>query len=389
MFLLLAFLFYAQGAETSIEKQFQEGARALTEGRYVDAEKAYESLVKINPQVPEISANLGMVYFQEGKYAPAVRSLRQALRLKPSMTQAGCFLAMSLSELGQYDEALPGLETGFKRASDPALKRLLGLHLTRAYTGMHRDRDAVQTTLELTRLYPNDPEVLYEAGRICGNFAYLSMQKLASVAPDSVWRLQASAELFETEGQYDAAIASYRKILDREPRRPGIHFRLGRSLLARARAQNEPGSSTEGLKEFEQELEIDPTNANAAYEAGELCRKAWELNKARELFEMALKHYPDFQEAHVGLGRVLLAQKKADLALPHLQKAVSLDREDEVAYYQLAAAYRQIGNVTEQKKAIAQFNTLRARREQHQAALVEVSPARSVTRQELGPQESE
>src|SRR5689334_15328978 len=142
MFLLLAFLVCAQGTETSIERQFQEGARALAEGRYVDAERAYESLLKMNPQVPEVSANLGMVYFQEGKYAPAARSLRQALKLKPGMAQAGYFLAMSLSELGQYDEALPGLESGFKRASDPGLKRLLGLHLTRAYTGMRRDRDA-------------------------------------------------------------------------------------------------------------------------------------------------------------------------------------------------------------------------------------------------------
>jgi tetratricopeptide (TPR) repeat protein len=387
--LFLAWLVFAQDVETSMQKQFQEGARALAEGRYVDAERAYEALAKMNPQVAEVSANLGLVYFQEGKYALANRSLREALKLKPGMTQAGYFLAMSLSELGHYEEALPGLETGFKRASDPGLKRLLGLHLTRAYTGMRRDRDAVQTSLELTRLFPNDPEVLYETGRVCGNFAYLAMQKLASVAADSVWRLQASAELFEAEGQYDAAIANYRKILEREPRRPGIHFRVGRCLLVRARAQNAEGGSTEALKEFDQELAIDPTNANAAYEAGEIFRKTWELNKARELFEMALQYYPDFEEAHVGLARVLLAQQKADPALAHLQKAVSLNREDDVAYYQLAAVYRHMGNANEQQKALAEFRNLRARRAQQQSALVEVSPVRTVTKQELGSQESE
>jgi tetratricopeptide (TPR) repeat protein len=388
-FVCLAWLVFAQDAETSVQKQFQEGASALAEGRYEDAEKAYESLARIKPEIPEVYANLGLVYFQRGKYALAARSLRQALKLKPGMTQAGYFLAMSLSELGHYDEALPGLETGFKRASDSGLKRLLGLHLTRAYTGMRRDRDAVQTTLELTRLYPNDPEVLYETGRMCGNFAYLAMQKLASVAPDSVWRLQASAELFETEGQYDSAIANYRNVLQQEPRRPGIHFRLGRCLLARSRAQNAQGDATETLKEFDQELAIDPTNANASYEAAEIYRKAGQLNEARELFEMALQHYPDFEEAHVGLGRVLLAQGNADLALEHLQKAITLNREDDVAYYQLAAAYRSMGNGTERQKALAQFKSLRARRTQQQSALLEVSPARAVTKQELGSQESE
>jgi tetratricopeptide (TPR) repeat protein len=385
----IAWMALAQDPETSAQRQFQEGARALAEGRYADAEKAYESLARTKPEIPEVSANLGLVYFQQGKYALAARSLRQALKLKPGMTQAGYFLAMSLSELGHYDEALPGLETGFKRASDPGLKRLLGLHLTRAYTGMRRDRDAVQTALELTHLYPNDPEVLYETGRMCGNFAYLAMQKLASVAPDSVWRLQASAELFETEGQYDSAVANYRKVLQQEPRRPGIHFRLGRCLLARSRAQNAQGDATEALKEFDQELAIDPTNANAAYEAAEIYRKAGQLNEARQLFEVALQHYPDFEEAHVGLGRVLLAQGKTDLALDNLRKAISLNGEDEVAYYQLAMAYRSAGNGTEQQKAFAQFKSLRARRAQQQSALLEVSPARAVTKQELGAQESE
>jgi tetratricopeptide (TPR) repeat protein len=388
-FSFLACLVFAQQAETSLQKQFQEGARALAEGRYADAEQAYESLAKTNPQIAEVSANLGFVYFQEGKFELAVRSLREALKLKPGMTQAGYFLAMSLSELGRYDEALPGLETGFKRASDPGLKRLLGLHLTRAYTGMRRDRDAVQTTLELTQLYPNDPEVLYETGRMCGNFAYLAMQKLASVAPDSVWRLQASAELFETEGQYDAAMANYRKILEREPRRPGIHLHLGRCLLARARAQNAEGGSAEALKEFDAELQVDPTNANAAYEAAEIYRKSLELNKARALFETALQRYPNFEEAQVGLGRVLLAQKKPDLALTHLQRAIALDREDDVAYYQLAAAYRLMGNTSEQQNALAHFKTLRARRTREQSALLDLSPARTVTKQELGSQESE
>ena len=69
---------------------------------------------------------------------------------------------------------------------------------------------------------------------------------------------------------------------------------------------------------------------------------------------------PDFQEAHVGLATTLMAQQKAELALPHLQRAVALNADDEVAWYRLAQADRALGNKEEQTKALAQFQRLRS-----------------------------
>ena len=62
----------------------------------------------LEPNVPEIYANLGLVYFQERKFEQAVSSLRRALKLKPGLPKLDTLLAMSLSELGQYKEAYLG-----------------------------------------------------------------------------------------------------------------------------------------------------------------------------------------------------------------------------------------------------------------------------------------
>jgi tetratricopeptide (TPR) repeat protein len=381
-----------QPAPSLVERYSEEGARALAEQRYPDAEKAYEKLRQLEPQIAEVHANLGLIYFQEKKFEQAVPALRQALKLKPTLSKADTLLGMSLSELGRYSEALPALEKGFRRSTDPDVKRMCGLQLERAYTGLRRDREAAGMALELTRLYPDDPEVLYQTGRLCGNFAYLAMQKLLQVAPNSVWRYQASGELFESQGHYDLAIAQYRRVLVLSPNRPGIHYRLGRALLARRGTREVPSAparALEALKEFQQELEIDPTNANAAYEAGEICRKLAQLDKAREYFEMALKPYPDFEEAQIGLGRVLIALRKPDLALPHLQKAISLDPENEVAYYQLALVYRASGNTAEQQKAMAEFQRVRAQRARLEESLAaDVSSPREVTKQELDSEDA-
>jgi len=119
-----------------LHRYFQDGERALAEGRYADAEKAYTKLRELDPGVAEVYVKLGLIYFQQGKFAQAVPALRQALKLKPALPNAGVLLAMSLSEVGRYSEALPGLEKGFRRSTDPALKRLAGLQLQRAYTGL-------------------------------------------------------------------------------------------------------------------------------------------------------------------------------------------------------------------------------------------------------------
>ena len=370
--------FLAQPFDNSqLQRYFEEGERALAEKRYPEAEKAYEKLRQLDPGIAEVHGKLGLIYFQQGKFAQAVLALRQALKLKPNLLNADSLLAMSLSELGHYDEALPGLQTGFRRSSDPALRRMIGLQLQRSYTGLQRDREAVEVTLELTRLYPQDPEVLYHAGRLSANFAYLTMRRLSQVAPTSVWMRQAAGETYESQGHHDLAIREYRQVLALDPRRPGIHFRLGRALLSR--------SPTEALKEFEQELELDPTNANAAYELAEIHRKAGQLDKAHEFFEIALKHYPDFEEAQIGLGRVLIALGKPDRALTHLRKAISLNPENEVSYYQLSQVHKALGNVVEQQNALVEFQRLRSQKSRQQGPVKEALSSREVARQELDP----
>ena len=75
---------------------------------------------------------------------------------------------------------------------------------------------------------------------------------------------------------------------------------------------------------------------------------------------MALKNDSQFEEAEIGLGRVLLTQGKPELALSRLQRAISLNPHNEVSQYQLSQAYRALGRTAEQQKALNEFQRLRA-----------------------------
>lgn len=351
-----------------------EGDNALAAGRYGEAAAAYEKLRQIDPATAEIHAKLGLIYFQQGRFALAVPALRQALKLKPALPNTDILLAMSLAETGRHEEALAGLEKGFRRGGDAALKRRCGLELQRAYTALRRDAKATEVALELTRLFPDDPEVLYHSSRLFSNYAYLAVRRLSEVAPESVWRLLAAGETHESQGNRDFAIAKYREILAIEPGRAGVHYRIGRALVS------DPAQQDAARNAFEQELRIDPTNANAAYELGELHRKAMDPDQARKMFETALEHDPQFDEALIGLGKVLLDQGKPELAAQHLRNAVAANKDSAVAHYQLARAYRVLGKTAEHQKSLAEFQRLRQGVNQRETVLL-----RTVTKQEIDP----
>ena len=374
---------YAQDKD-SVERYAEEGQAALAAGRYADAEKAFEKLRQLEPGMAEVHANLGLIYFQERKFEQAVPALRQALKLKPGLTKSDNLLAMSLSEIGHHNEAVPGLEKCLHHSSDSEIKRMCGLELQRAYTGLKKDDKAVEVAMQLNRLFPDDPEILYQTAKIYGNFAFLTMEKLAQVAPTSVWKHLAAAEAHESQGSYDQAIPEYNEVLNLEPQRPGIHYRIGRSLLGRYWQRHAPEDLAGAEKEFEQELQIDPANANSAYELGELRRKANQFDEAQRYFEEALQHYPDFPEAQLGLAAVLQAKKLPDQAVIHAQRAVAVDPENEVAWYRLAQIQKVLGNNTEQEKALTEYRRLHDKSSQ-QHGLEPVFSPREVTKQEVEP----
>jgi predicted Zn-dependent protease len=111
----------------------------------------------------------------------------------------------------------------------------------------------------------------------------------------------------------------------------------------------------------------------------EIYRKSGQLDKAQTFFDQALKYYPDFEEARLGIAAVLLASGKPGRALPELQRASALNPNDEVTYYRLSQAYKALGNVADQEKALAAFRRLRAEKASRQ----DLSPPSEVTRQEL------
>jgi len=373
---------HAQADDAGFARLYREAQSALSAGKDNDARTAFEQLEKMDPSVAEVHATLAALCYKHGDFNRSIEEVRTARKLKPTLPGLDALLSMSLAESGNFREALPGLEKAYRSASDPEQKRQAGLELARVYGQLSMDRRAAELVLDLRDRYKDDPEVLYNAGKILGNSAYLTMQSLFRAPGGSLWAQLAEAEAHESQGQLQDARDSYRNILERDPHRVNIHYRIGRTFLAQWQSTHAAEDLTNAAAEFALEIEDDPANANAAYELAGLRWKAGQQVAAQQLYESAIKYYPDFEEAEVGLGGILLDEEKAPLALPHLKRATVLRPQDEVAWYRLAQVEHALGDAQAQKQALAAFQKLRA----HSAATRNsaMQSQDNVTPQEIG-----
>jgi tetratricopeptide (TPR) repeat protein len=365
----------SRASDDASDRYASEGQQALAAGNFAEARSDFERLEKLHPEVAEVHATLAAIEYKLHAFNAAVTEVRAAQKIKPGLPRLDSLLGLSLAELGRWDEALPLLEKGFKQTEDSDTRRMCGLELLRGYTDLGRDSDAVETALELNKLYPDDPEVLYHTGRIYGNYAYIVMMRLHDKAPGSIWMLQAMGEANEAQKAYGEAIYAYTHVLDLDPKRPGIHYRLGRVYLARFRDQQKPDDRAAAAREFNEELSVDPSNGNARYELAVMAQDQGNAEEARAQFEQVIQRFPDFEEALVGLGGILLETRKAQQAVAPLERATKLNPNDEVAWYRLSQAERAVGNRDEQRKALAVFEKLHAAKPLHKpVASDEVTP---------------
>ena len=169
------------------------------------------------------------------------------------------------------------------------------------------------------------------------------------------------AEVLEVQGRTAEAIEEYRKILASAPHLSGIHYRVGRLLLAR---DQEAATADAARHEFEKELEINADDAGSEYELGEMARAARQWDAAIAHFGRAVKLDPHFPEAMEGLGKSLISAGSAAEAVAPLERAVKLAPNDPVAHYQLSFAYLRSGRDADAKRELDLYRAARER--QHQ-----------------------
>ena len=272
---------------------------------------------------------------------------------KPSPAESASVVqATKLSESGHCSEALPVLKRWASHVTDRDLKRRAALGGVRCAMNLNQPAQAIEFLQWLGRDFPGDPEVLYVATHAYSDLSVRASQELMQRAPTSYQVHELNAESLEVQGKWEESAAEYRKILEQNPRLPGIHYRLGRVLLSAPPSDN---MAEEAKKEFQQELAIDPKNAGAEYVLGELAREAQQWDDAIKHFSRATTLDRGFSDAFFGLGRSLISADRSAEAIAPLENFVKMQPQEPAGHFQLATAYNHAGRKAEAEREFALY----------------------------------
>jgi predicted Zn-dependent protease len=275
---------------------------------------------------------------QASKKVPAV---------SPSMSARK---GIQFASTGHCEEALPLLRKSLPHITDKQLVYHAAMAMAQCGMSVDQEADAVNALVLLRREFPNDPTVLYTATHFYSELGMRAAQKLVAADPGSAEAQELNAEALESHGKLNEAIAAYRQILKQYPEQPGIHYRIGRIILAEPPTET---SANEAKKEFDAELRIDPTAASAEFMLGDLARQSEQWDQAIEHFGRAAKLDAGFSEAFLGLGISLNAVGKSSEAITPLEKYVKMEPSDPAGHYQLAIAYGRTGRKQDAEREMA------------------------------------
>lgn len=109
--LLLTFIVcLAAAAQPGLDPQLASADTAMQAGRFADAAREYEALLKARPDSRPVLLALGICYVQLGRQTEAVATLRRYLKLVPDSAAGHAALGIALLDGAKNAEAKPELE---------------------------------------------------------------------------------------------------------------------------------------------------------------------------------------------------------------------------------------------------------------------------------------
>jgi tetratricopeptide (TPR) repeat protein len=211
----------------------QQGATAMREGRFDEAERIYRQMLRQTPDHPGLRLNLGLALHSKGQYTAAIPELQAFLKANPAPGPIHLVVGAAHLKMGKFCDAIASLETARVWKNSPQVLIELG----DAYQGCKRYADAAKTYLsakqpraaarafwqaraydEARPLYDSlasanetDPEFLYEYGdtlvRIEGSAKGVSLlERSVALAPELIPARGALGRALLELGRYEESI---------------------------------------------------------------------------------------------------------------------------------------------------------------------------------------
>jgi tetratricopeptide (TPR) repeat protein len=280
--------------------------------------EARARLEQFDASDPLITYLRGLAEYHADEHQKAIETLRPvASKLAPGSLErreAEQVLGLSLYASGRLQEAVPHLEATRTWARDNVeLHYFLGL----AYLQTGRIDDA--------------------RGALAVTFG---------VAPESAAAHLTTAQMLIRLNLDEGAAAELKRALEKDSRLPHVRYLLGQIALFRGRLE-ESEEWTRG------EIDVNPGNAMAWYQLGDVHVRAARWDQATTALQRSIWLNPFYSGPYILLGRAYMKTGQPSTAEGMLRRAIQYDPNNRAAHYILAQLLQQLGRHDEAKTEYA------------------------------------
>jgi predicted O-linked N-acetylglucosamine transferase (SPINDLY family)/glycosyltransferase involved in cell wall biosynthesis len=260
-------------------------ARHYQSGQLDLAVDCLRTALSLEPDLPEVHNNLGIVLARQGKLAEASASFQEAVRCKPDFADAHNNLGNALRTQGTLEAAVAHLRQA--------------LHVRPDYVEAHGN---LGIALEALGKLDEAAAHLYKAVQYKPDYLE-AVCNLGLV----LWKL----------GRIDEALAQFQQAHRLNPADPLINTPLG--IL-----QAEKGHLAEAEASLREAIRLKPDYAVAHYNLGFVQFRLQRPAEAVFHYQQAVRLKPDYLEAQVNLGNAFKDQGRLDQALQAYRTAMEL-----------------------------------------------------------------
>jgi tetratricopeptide (TPR) repeat protein len=250
----------AQQTGSMVQQHFLAAQQDQQQGLLDAAAREYKAVLQLQPGLPEVYINLGLVYYAQAKFDASAEALTTANKLRPGMRGVSLWLGIDAVKLHRPTQAAALLREAIRQ--DPADK------LAQSWLGTAL-WDAGQTDAALLQLrkasarFPDDPDLLFALGEAYGKAAVQQTEQLLDESSGTALSDLIYGTTYAGECEWTKAEGHLHRAIERDPRLLDAHLELASVLLEQARL---PAAQ----EQLEQAMALAPQSASALARDGEL-----------------------------------------------------------------------------------------------------------------------